>query len=95
MRNRNVQLNIRLTPVECEKVMHNSNKVNLPISSYIRMLIDGYVPKETPPIAYDKLISRLNTVYTELRNGKYAEANELRTLLLQFQAELTLPERME
>ena len=96
MRNRNIQLNIRLTPVEYDKVKHNSCKSNLPISSYIRMLIGGYVPKETPPIEYEKLISILNNVYTELRSGKNTiEANEVRQILLQLQAELTSPERMD
>jgi hypothetical protein len=95
MRNRNIQLNIRLTPTEYDKVKHNCRKANLPISGYIRMLIGGYVPKETPPIEYEKLISRLNTVYSELRNlNRSEEAIELRALLLQLQAELTLPEKI-
>ncbi len=96
MRNRNVQLNIRLTPAEYGQVKSNSNRANLSTSGYLRMLINGYVPKETPPIEYNKLMDKLNVMYSEFRNGCYkTEASILRQTLLQLQAELTLPERME
>jgi hypothetical protein len=95
MRNRSVQVNIRLTPAEFEQVRSNSMRTNLSTSGYLRMLINGYIPKETPPIDYNKLMDKLNTMYSELRNGGYkAEASVLRQTLLQLQAELTLPERM-
>jgi hypothetical protein len=95
MRNRSVQLNIRLTPAEFEKIKSNSQSANLSTSGYLRMLINGYIPKETPPIEYNKLMDKLNNMYSELRNGGYkAEATALRQTLLQLQAELTLPERM-
>jgi hypothetical protein len=70
-------------------------RANLSTSGYLRMLINGYVPKETPPIEYSKLMDKLNIMYSELRNGGYkAESSILRQTLLQLQAELTLPERM-
>lgn len=95
MRNRSVQVNIRLTSTEFEQIKRNSMRANLSTSGYLRMLINGYVPKETPPIEYNKLIDKLNNMYSELRNGDYkAEASLLCQTLLQLQAELTLPERM-
>lgn len=95
MRNRSVQLNIRITPAEFEQVKSNSMRANLSTSGYLRMLINGYIPKETPPIEYNKLMDMLNVLYSELRNGGYKEeASILRQILLQLQAELTLPERM-
>ena len=65
MRNRTIQLNIRLTENEYDKVIRNSKKANLTVSGYIRMLIGGYVPKETPPIEYYKIMRQL----TELARG--------------------------
>jgi hypothetical protein len=95
MRNRSVQLNIRLTPAEFEQVKRNSMRTHLSVSGYIRMLINGYVPKETPPIEYNKLMDTLNVIYSGLRNEGYkTEASVLRQTLLKLQAELTLPERM-
>jgi len=95
MSNRNVQLNIRLTPAEHEKVNYNSWKSSLTISGYIRMLINGYVPKESPPIEYEHLMKRLTEVYTKLASGNYtSDAAELRQIILQLQAVLTVPERI-
>jgi len=94
MRNRNVQLNIRLTPAEQDKVLYNSRKVNLPVSGYIRLLINGYVPKESPPVEYEQLMKRLTEVYTKLAAGNYsADAAELRQIILSLQAAITLPEK--
>ena len=94
MRNRNTQLNIRLTPVEHDKVSYNSRKANLSVSGYIRMLINGYVPKESPPVEYEQLMKRLSEVYTKLAAGNYsADAAELRQIILSLQAAITLPEK--
>ena len=94
MRNRNIQLNIRLTPAEQDKVFYNSRKTNLSVSGYIRMLINGYVPKESPPVEYEQLMKRLTEVYTKLTAGNYtSDAAELRQIILLLQAAITLPEK--
>ena len=96
MRNRNEQMNIRLTADEIEMVKAYSDRTGLSISGYIRMLINGYVPKETPPREYDALIRQMTFVYNELRkNNCEAAAVELRRTLLLLQADTTVPERME
>lgn len=96
MRNRNEQLNIRLTADEIEMVKAYSDRTGLSISGYIRMLINGYVPKETPPRNYDVLISQMTSVYNELRKDNCdIAALELRRTLLIMQADTTVPERME
>lgn len=95
MRNRNIQLNIRLTPAEQNKLSYNSKKANLSVSGYIRMLINGYVPKESPPVEYEQLMKRLTEVYTKLTTGNYStDATELRQIILLLQAALTLPEKI-
>ena len=93
MRNRNTQLNIRLTPVEHDKVIYNSKKANLSVSGYIRMLINGYVPKEVPSVEYEQLMKRLTEVYTKLSMENYDTA-ELRQIILLLQASVTLPEKI-
>lgn len=67
----------------------------MPVSGYIRMLINGYVPKESPPVDYEQLIKRLTEVYTKLTAGNYtSDAAELRQTILLLQAALTLPEKI-
>jgi hypothetical protein len=66
MRNRTVQLNIRLTEAEHEKLMHSAEKAKFTTSSYIRSLIDGNAPKECPPMEYHELIQKLQGISTQL-----------------------------
>jgi len=95
MRKRTAQLNIRLTNEENTRLIHNAEKCSVSISAYVRMLLSGFQPKPAQPIEYDALICKLNTLYTELqRNGFRTEAVGLRQTLLQIQAELTVPERI-
>jgi hypothetical protein len=95
MRNRNDQMNIRLTTDEIEHIKNYSQRCGLSISGYIRMLINGYIPKETPSRNYDVLIRQMTTVYNELKKSNYDTwAAELRRTLLLLQAETTVPERM-
>lgn len=95
MRNRNEQMNIRLTAEEIKRIKEYSQRCGLSISGYIRMLINGYVPKETPPRNYDVLIRQMTAVYNELRkNNCDTAAAELRHTILLLQAETTVPERM-
>jgi YD repeat-containing protein len=55
----------------------------------------GYVPKESPPVEYEHLMKRLTEVYTKLMVGNYSsDAAELRQIILQLQAALTLPEKI-
>ena len=58
------------------------------------MLVNGYVPKESPPIEYNELIRVMADVYSELKHQHSSEAaKELQTAIIQLQAALTLPER--
>lgn len=91
MRNRTIQLNIRLTQSEYDHVIQRSQKVNLTVSGYVRMLIDGYVPKESPPIEYHKLMRQL----TELANQTGTGNTELRNVILRLQEVVTQPQRIK
>ena len=94
MRNRNTQLNIRLSESEMDNLSRNARRSGLSKSNYIRMLVNGYVPKESPPIEYNQLIRAMTDVYSELKLQHSSEAaKELQTAILQLQAALTLPER--
>ena len=93
-RNRNNQLNIRLSQSEMDKLTRNARRSGLSKSNYIRMLVNGYVPKESPPIEYNQLIRAMADVYSELKLQHSSEAaKELQTAIIQLQAALTLPER--
>ncbi len=93
-RNRNTQLNIRLSQSEMDKLTRNARRSGLSKSNYIRMLVNGYVPKESPPLEYNELIRAMTDVYGELRLQHSSEAEkELQTAIIQLQAALTLPEK--
>jgi len=94
MRNRNTQLNIRLSESEMDKLSRNARRSGLSKSNYIRMLVNGYVPKESPPVEYNELIRAMTDVYSELKLQYTDEAaKELQTAILQLQTAITLPER--
>ena len=94
MRNRDTQLNIHLSQSEMDKLTRNARRSSLSKSNYIRMLVNGYVPKESPSIEYNQLIRAMTDVYSKLKLQHSSEAaKELQTAILQLQAALTLPER--
>lgn len=96
MRKRNHQLNIRLTDEENNKLKVNSAKCGLTVSAYVRMLILGFQPKESPPKAYDETITSLTNVYTLLNNNSISEAkNVLKNTILQMQKQFILPEKLQ
>lgn len=95
MRNRTIQLNIRLTENEYDKVIRNSKKSNLTVSGYIRMLMGGYVPKEAPPIEFHEIMSQLTALNSKLTSGNEVEHMELCGIILRLQEVITQPERIE
>ena len=66
MRNKSIQLNIRISKAEYEKLMSSVEKSQLSTSSYIRSLIDGKAPKECPPLEYHELIQEMQGISTRL-----------------------------
>lgn len=95
MRNRTVQLNIRLTEAENNRLKRNSHKANLTASAYIRMLINGYQPKETPSVEYEKLQKILTEIYAKLgRSEDIPTKKLLAETLLELQKQVTQPEKI-
>lgn len=91
MRKRTVQLNIRLTEAENKRLKQYSRKAGLTASAYVRLLINGSHPKETPPAAYHELMNNLYEVNVKLPQSALERA-ELQRFILQLQAAVTLPE---
>ena len=94
MRKRNDQLNIRLTETEANALTRYAAKCGLTKSGYIRMMLSGYVPKETPPKEYGELLCVMTELYAGLKEQSAdALAGKLQDAILRLQAEVTLPER--
>ena len=66
MRKRTVQLNIRLTEAKNKRLKQHSRKSGQTASAYVRLLINGFQPKETPPIDYHKLMNSLYELNAKL-----------------------------
>ena len=62
MDNRTILFNMRLTPLEHKRLMCCAKKAGLSQSVYIRTLLAGYMPKETPPLDYYSLMKELKTI---------------------------------
>ena len=66
MKNRSLQLNIRLSEAEHDKLMSSIEKSKLSASAYVRSLIQDHSPKECPPLEYHELIKQLHNVSMQL-----------------------------
>lgn len=107
MRKRCIRVQVWLNEEENRKLQSNSNRTGLSRESYLRTLINGYVPKELPPPDYHLMIKELHAIGNNLnqlaakanatRNIDKTvfqyEANRLRKAVLDIQAAVTLPER--
>lgn len=95
MRNRTIQLNIRLTEAENKRLKQHSRKAGLTASAYIRMLINGYQPKETPPLEYEKLLQILTEIYAKIGRSEDIQTKKLLAeTLLELQKQVTQPEKI-
>lgn len=109
MRKRNIQIIVRLNEKEKAKLIQNAKNTGLPRETYIRALLRGFIPKETPPVDYHLMMRKLNTISESLAQiAARARANEntdaqmflieaerLRSALLEIQAAVTSPERIK
>lgn len=62
MRNRNIQIPIRLSNEEYMNLMSKVEKSKMTRERYIRLLLNDCVPREAPPVDYYNLISELRRV---------------------------------
>lgn len=107
MRKRNIQIIVRLNAKEQQNLARQVKKSGLTQESYIRTLINGYVPKELPLPDYYAMMRELHAIGSNLnqiavranaighidRTVFQYEANRLRKALLDIQAAVTSPER--
>lgn len=94
MRKRSEQLNIRLTAEEATRLKVSSRRAQLTSSAYVRMLISGYCPKSVPPPNYEKLLQSMSEIHALLAATSSPDALQVGRLLLQFQVEMTQPEKI-
>jgi hypothetical protein len=109
MRKRNIQIIVRLNAKEQQHLAKQVKKSGLSQESYLRTLINGYVPKELPPPDYYAMMRELHAIGSNLnqiaakanatghidRTVFQYEANRLRKAVLDIQAAVTSPERRE
>lgn len=109
MRNRNFSLNIRINEKERDRLDKISHRCNLSKSAYIRMVINGYFPKESPPIAYHETIKELNYIGNNLnqiakvanttgiidKNYYMEQSKKLEAEILKINKAVVIPERID
>ena len=108
MLKRNIKITFRLNAKEHQRLKKCVKKTGLSQETYIRTLLDGYVPKELPPPDYHGMMRELNAIGNSI-NQIAARANatgfflkedyalnyrRLMENVLEIQAAVTQPERL-
>ena len=107
MRKRSIRVQVWLNEEENTMLHNNSKKTGFSRESYLRTLINGYVPKELPAPDYYSMMRELHAIGSNLnqiaakanvtghidRTIFQYEANRLRKAVLDIQAAVTLPEQ--
>jgi hypothetical protein len=107
MRRRNIRAQVWLNEAENQRLHNNAQRTGLSQENYLRSLINGYVPKELPPIDYHNMIRELrviggniNQLAAKANTTGYVdgaaferEAARLRKAILKIHEAVTLPER--
>ena len=108
MRKRNIQVMVHLNSKEYQALMKKVKKTGLSRETYLRQLMNGYVPKELPPLDYHGMMRELNAIGNSI-NQIAARANatgfflaeeyagymdEFRDAVLNIQRAVTQPEKL-
>ena len=107
MRKRGIRVQVWLNKEENTRLHTSAKKAGLSRESYLRALINGYVPKELPHSDYYAMMRELHAIGGNLnqiavkanatghidRTMFQYEANRLRKTVLDIQAAVTSPER--
>ena len=107
MNNRNVKITFRMTEAEQNELKERVKKSKLSQEAYIRMVLAGSVPRESPPADYYAMMRDLNAIGNRMNQiaahanatgfflaDEYTKnARELSQTVLAIQAAVTLPER--
>lgn len=82
MRKRNIQVITRLDKAEHQHLKKLVKKSGLSQEAYLRHLINGVVPMETPPLDYFEMMKKLHAIGNNL-NQIAAKANRLNVIDVQ------------
>jgi hypothetical protein len=107
MRKRGIRIQVWLNKEEDKRLHTSAEKSGLSQESYLRALINGYEPKELPPVDYHTMTRELHAIGVNLnqiaavanttghidRSVFQYEANRLRKAMLDIQKAVTSPER--
>ena len=74
MRKRNIQVMTHLNSKEYQALMKKVRKTGLSREAYIRQLMNGYTPKERPPLDYHEMMKELHAIGNRM-NQIAARAN--------------------
>ncbi len=72
MRKRNHRVQFMLNDIEYLKLKRYAAKSGLKIAGYLRLLVNGYVPKELPPLDYYKIMNQLYRIAGQIDQMKYS-----------------------
>lgn len=109
MRNRTKTFSARLSEEEYEALNKAIAKTGLTKSAFIRTVVRGYLPKPRPPNDYDKIMSELTDIATNIysiSNGTFnihkidteflrGQAERLDKVILQINTLFTVPEKIK
>ena len=109
MRNRTKTFSARLSEQEYESLNKAIAKTGLTKSAFIRTVARGYLPKPRPPNDYDKMMSELTDIATNIysiSNGTFnihkvdteflrGQAERLDKVILQINTLFTVPEKIK
>ncbi len=74
-RQRNLGINIRVTPAEKKKIERNAKKCRLSVSEYLRKLAMDIEPKELPSKEIEESFLRINDVINDIEIMKKRSAD--------------------
>ena len=109
MRNRTKTFSTRLSEEEYEALNKAIAKTGLTKSAFIRTVARGYLPKPRPPNDYDKIMSELTDIATNIysiSNGTFnihkidteflrGQAERLDKVILQINTLFTVPDKIK
>ena len=109
MRNRTKTFSVRLSEEEYETLNKAIAKTGLTKSAFIRTVARGYLPKPRPPNDYDKIMSELTDIATNIysiSNGTFniykidteflrGQAERLDKVILQINTLFTVPDKIK
>ena len=107
MRKRNIRTQVWLNEAESQRLHDNAKRTGLSQENYLRSLINGYTPKELPPIDFFNMIRGLRAIGGNINQlavkakatgyvdeaGFERESAYLRRMILEIQKAVTLPEK--